>query len=77
MARKLLFTILILSVAALELLGVRQKQINTVDSMTLLHREINEQIALIDTLRIEIEFACSPSLLGTIHQSEIAHDGLE
>tara|TARA_B100000959_G_C14827669_1_gene560511 strand:+ start:67 stop:300 length:234 start_codon:yes stop_codon:yes gene_type:complete len=61
MSRKLIASILILSFAFLELLAVRQEQLNTVYEMSKLHNLIdkgNEQIA---TLSIEIEFVCSPS----------------
>lgn len=63
MSRKLIITILILSFACLDLLAVRQEQINTVHTMTQLHREIDRGIENINSLSIEIEMACSPSQL--------------
>ena len=45
MVGKLIITISILSLAALELLVLRQEQINTVHAMTQLHREIDNRIA--------------------------------
>lgn len=66
MSRKLIASILIISFALLELLAVRQEQLNTVHEMSLLHTAIdigNEEIA---SLAIEIEIACSPS---TLHES--------
>lgn len=61
MARKLIFTILCITIAALVLLSVRQEQINTVNEMTLLHREIDACNSIIDVLSIKIETACSPN----------------
>ena len=75
MARKLIFTILILGLAALELLAVRQAQINTVNKMTELHRAIDDGNAVIDTLRVKIETACSPSMLNkTVHMTEAINE---
>ena len=64
MARKLILTILVLSFAMLELLAVRQEQINTVYEMTILHTEIDVKVSTIDSLRIEIETASSPAILN-------------
>ncbi len=64
MSRKLIFTIIVLSFAALELLAVRQEQINTVFEMTNLHREIDAKVSTIDALRINIETASSPAVLN-------------
>ena len=64
MSRKLIFTIIVLSFAALELLAVRQEQINTVYEMTKLHREIDAKVSIIDALRINIETASSPAILN-------------
>ena len=63
MSRKLIATILLLSLACLDLLAVRQEQINTVHEMTQLHLTINRGNEKINTLSIEIEMACSPSQL--------------
>ncbi|MGY8752501.1 MAG: hypothetical protein ACKVIO_01260 [Phycisphaerales bacterium] len=64
MARKLIFTIVVLSFAMLELLAVRQAQINTVHSMTVLHRKIEANNEALKVLKIQIERACSPSKLA-------------
>mgnify|MGYP000176779752 FL=1 len=61
MSRKLILSILILSFAFLELLAVRQQQINTVHVMTQLHHAINSGNDEIIGLTIKIETACSPS----------------
>jgi hypothetical protein len=63
MSRKLIVTILILSFACLDLLTIRQAQINTVYTMTQLHRAIDRGNEQINALSIEIEVACSPSQL--------------
>ncbi len=62
MARKLIFTVLCISVAALVLLSIRQGQINTVNEMAHLHREIDVCNSTIDSLSIKIENACSPNV---------------
>lgn len=77
MTSKLIFTVIILSLAALELLVIRQEQINTVHAMTQLHRDIDKRIAEIDTIRIEIEFTCSPSILTKPMMSAEVHDETE
>ena len=63
MARKLIITILVLSFALLELLAIRQEQINTVHAMTQLHRKIDAENEALNALKIQIEVACSPSSL--------------
>jgi hypothetical protein len=63
MARKLILTIIVLSFAMLELLAVRQAQINTVHTMTQLHQQIYTDNEKINVLQIQIEVACSPSAL--------------
>lgn len=63
MARKLILTIIVLSFAMLELLAVRQAQINTVHTMAQLHQQINTDNEKINVLQIQIELACSPSEL--------------
>jgi hypothetical protein len=63
MSRKLILSILLLSFAFLELLAVRQEQINTVHEMVQLHHAINTGNNEITSLSIQIEMACSPSLL--------------
>ncbi len=63
MARKLILTIIVLSFALLELLAVRQAQINTVHAMSQLHQQINTDNEKINVLKIQIEHACSPSEL--------------
>ena len=64
MSRKLILTILALALASLELLAVRQAQINTMNQMTEFHKEIDRCNATLNTLRIEIETACSPNTLN-------------
>ena len=61
MSRKLILSILILSFAFLELLAVRQEQINTVHEMAKLHHAIDKGNDVINVLSIQIEMACSPS----------------
>ncbi len=61
MSRKLILSILILSFAFLELLAVRQEQINTVHEMAQLHHAIDRGNDVINALSIKIEIACSPS----------------
>ena len=77
MSRKLIFTIIVLSFAALELLAVRQEQINTVYEMTKLHREIDAKVSTIDTLRIKIETASSPAILNNAMAAANEFNGSE
>lgn len=77
MSRKLIFTIIILSFAALELLAVRQAQINTVHEMTKLHREIDKCVSIINVLKIEIETASSPAILNNTMTNVDGRDGTE
>ena len=77
MSRKLIFTIIVLSFAALELLAVRQEQINTVYVMTKLHDEIDAKIATIDALRINIETASSPAILNNAMTTADEFNGSE
>ncbi len=63
MAKKLIITIIVLSIAMLELVVVRQAQINTVHAMTQLHRKIDKDNERLNALQIQIESACSPSKL--------------
>ncbi len=77
MSRKLIFTIIVLSFAALELLAVRQEQINTVYEMTTLHREIDAKVSIIDSLRIKIETASSPAILNNALTTVDEFDGTE
>jgi hypothetical protein len=49
----------------LELLAVRQEQINTVHAMTQLHRKIDASNEELIAIQIQIEIACSPSALST------------
>ncbi len=63
MSRKLIVSIIVLSIAFLELLAVRQAQINTVHHMAQLHRAIERGNDEIHELSIKIEFACSPNQL--------------
>jgi hypothetical protein len=64
MAKKIIITILVLSFALLELLAIRQEQINTVHAMTQLHRAIDASNEQLNSLQIQIEIACSPSALN-------------
>jgi len=77
MTRKLIFTIIVLSFAALDLLVVRQEQINTVNEMTRLHVEIDACVSTIDALRIEIETASSPAILSNAEANVGVRDGNE
>ena len=77
MTSKLIFTIIVLSFAALELLVVRQEQINTVNEMTRLHVEIDTCVSIIDELRIEIETASSPAILSNAEANVGVRDGNE
>jgi cell division protein FtsL len=77
MTRKLIFTIIVLSFAALELLVVRQEQINTVNEMTRLHVEIDTCVSIVDALRIEIETASSPTILSNAETNAGVRDGNE
>ena len=61
MSRKLILSILILSFASLELLAIRQEQLNTVHEMAQLHIAIDNGNETINSLSLEIESACSPS----------------
>ena len=60
MSRKLILSILILSYSFLELLAVRQEQLNTVHEMAQLHNAIDKGNESINTLSIAIETICSP-----------------
>ena len=77
MTSKLIFTIIVLSFASLELLVVRQEQINTVNEMTRLHVEIDACVSTIDALRIEIETASSPAILNNAMTNADKHNGIE
>lgn len=77
MSRKLIFTIIVLSFSALELLAVRQEQINTVHEMAKLHHEIDIHISTIDALRIEIETESSPSILHDVLTIADELDGIK
>ncbi|MDP7009522.1 MAG: hypothetical protein QGI78_08135 [Phycisphaerales bacterium] len=68
MARKLLLIIFALTVAALELLSIRQSQIIAVHTMTVLHQDIAKQEATLDALRFEIEKESSIESLGVYAQ---------
>jgi len=75
MSRKLILSILILSFAFLELLAVRQAQINTVYEMAQLHNAINRGNNEITSLSIQIEMACSPNMLQhSIASTELIHE---
>jgi hypothetical protein len=63
MSRKLIITIVVLSFALLELLAVRQEQINNVHAMEQLDKEINKKNEELNKIQIEIEVVCSPSSL--------------
>ena len=77
MARKLILSILLLSFSFLELLAVRQEQINTVNEMMQLHIAINKGNEVINTLSIEIETACSPSRLRQTYVTVEGFDEIE
>lgn len=66
MNRKVLLTIFVLGIAALALLAIRQEQINTVNSMSVMHNEIDDIDAELDTIKIKIEVASSPQLLDEL-----------
>lgn len=71
MARKLLVVIFVLTLAALELLALRQEQINTVHAMTAIHDQLARQESSLDTIRFAIEEQCSSESLG-LFTSELA-----
>ncbi len=71
MARKLLIVIFVFTLAALELLAIRQEQINTVHSMTVLHQKIARQETSLDALRFAIEKECSAESLGLFLTTEV------
>ncbi len=77
MSRKLIISILVLSFALLDLLVVRQAQINTVNDMMQLHDAIDNGNEEINALSIEIETACSPSQLNPTRISLEGFDGAE
>ena len=66
MARKLLVVIFVFTLAALELLAVRQEQINTVHVMTANHDQIARQESSLDAIRFAIEKQCSSESLGLL-----------
>lgn len=75
MSRKLILSILILSFAFLELLAVRQAQINAVYEMAQLHDAINRGNNAVTSLSIQIETACSPNILQhSIASTELIHE---
>jgi len=66
MNRKVLLIIFSLGIAGLALLAIRQEQINTVNSMSAIHNEIDKIDAELDTLKLEIEVAGSPQFLDEL-----------
>ena len=73
MARKLLIVIFVFTLAALELLAIRQEQINTVHTMTIIHQQITRQETSLDTLRFAIEKECSLESLGLFLTAELEY----
>jgi hypothetical protein len=73
MARKLLIVIFVFTLAALELLAIRQEQINTVHTMTVLHQKIAWQETSLDALRFALEGECSAESLGLFIAAEVSH----
>jgi hypothetical protein len=71
MARKLLIVIFVFTLAALTLLAIRQEQINTVHTMTILHQQITRQENSLDALRFAIEKECSTESLGLFRTSRV------
>ena len=71
MARKLLIVIFVFTLAALELLAIRQEQINTVHAMTILHQQFARQETSLDELRFAIESECSIESLGLFLTAEL------
>ncbi|MBC8202968.1 MAG: hypothetical protein H8E91_03980 [Planctomycetes bacterium] len=74
MARKLLIVIFVFTLAALSLLAIRQEQINTVHTMTVLHQKIARQETSLDALRFAIEKECSAESLGLFLTAEVLPD---
>ncbi len=74
MARKLLIVIFVFTLAALELLAIRQEQINTVHTMTIVHQHIARQEMSLDALRFAIEKECSVESLGLFLTAELEHE---
>jgi len=74
MARKLLIVIFVFTLAALELLTIRQEQINTVHTMTIIHQQIVRQETSLDALRFAIEKKCSLESLGLYLTAELEQD---
>ena len=66
MNRKVLLIIFSLGIAGLALLAIRQEQINTVNSMSVIHNEIDKIDAELDILKLEIEVAGSPQFLDEL-----------
>ena len=77
MSRKLIITIIVLSIAALDLLTVRQAQINTVNEMTKLHEGIDNCVSTIEALKIEIETGSSPAILNNTMSNVDGLNGIE
>jgi cell division protein FtsL len=71
MARKLLIVIFVFTLAALSLLVIRQEQINTMHTMTVLHQKIARQETSIDALRFAIEKECSSESLGLFQSVKV------
>jgi len=74
MARKLLIVIFVFTLAALELLAIRQEQINTVHTMTVLHQQIARQETTLDALGFAIEKECSVDSLGLFLSAGVNQD---
>ena len=74
MARKLLIVIFVFTLAALELLAIRQEQINTVHTMTVLHQQIARQETALDALGFAIEKECSVDSLGLFLSAGVNQD---
>ena len=64
MTQKVFITIFTLALAALALLAIRQEQINTVNSMSAIHHDIDKIGSKLDLIKIQIEIVSSPNTLG-------------
>ena len=72
MAKKIVCIIIVLTLASLALLAIRQEQINAVHTIADNHRQMTRLSQQIDQVRVEIEIITSPESLAPQPSQEIS-----